>query len=292
MMTSPGIAYLNRQFLPLSQICISPLDRGFLFADGVYEVIPVYDGRLFRLKEHLQRLVKGLDAIRLDVGLKPSEWSTLLGELVSRNGGGELVVYLQVTRGAPPIRDHAFPADGTRPTILAMASPLKPVPATVLSEGISAVTHDDIRWGACHIKSTALLANVLARQHALDQGCHDAILVRDGFLTEGSASNLFLVQGDFLLTPIQDQRILPGITRRVVLELAAANGISYREENIPAASLETAGEIWLTSSTKEILPVTVVNGRAVGTGLPGPLWRHMTELYQAYKRMICPLITV
>lgn len=288
MAKPPVIAYLNGNFLPLTQASISPLDRGFLFADGVYEVVPVYNGHLFRLAEHLQRLANSLAAIRLEVSLDNAGWTTLLNELVSRNGSGDLAIYLQITRGTVANRDHGFPPDDIRPTVFAMANPLKPVPAEILNRGITAITLEDIRWGACHIKSIALLANVLARQQALDRGAIDAILVRDGYLTEGSASNLFLVQDDALLTPVRDQRILPGITRDLVLELATANGIRYREEDLPAAALETASEVWLTSSTKEILPVTAVNGRIVAAGMPGPWWHGMVELYQGYKHATCP----
>lgn len=288
MSSLPSVVYLNGQFLPLAQAGISPLDRGFLFADGIYEVIPVYNGRLFRLDEHLRRLASSLAAIRLELGKEHSEWTALLEELVDSNGGGNLSVYLQITRGAPLNRDHGFPLADTPPTVFAMVSPLKALPTEVTAQGVSAVTLEDIRWGACHIKSVALLANVLARQDALDRGVTDAILVRDGILTEGSASNLFLVRGGTLLTPVRDQRILPGITRDLVLELAAANGIPCREADLPAAILATADEVWLTSSTKEILPVTVIDGRTVGTGTPGPLWRRMMHLYQNYKARVCP----
>lgn len=281
------LAYLNGRFLPLEQVSISPLDRGFLFADGVYEVIPVFNGRLFRLTEHLQRLHNSLDAIRLPVSLGLEDWARLLEDLANRNGGGDLSLYLQVTRGASPIRDHPFPAASIHPTVFAMVSPLKPHPAAVYRDGLAAITLADIRWGACQIKSIALLANVLARQEAMDRGAADAILVRDGYLTEGTASNVFLVMAGVLLTPRRDQRILPGITRDLVLELAQRHGCPCREEDLPAAALESAEEVWFTSSTKEIVPVTTVDGRRIGTGAPGPAWRRMTDLYQAYKRAVC-----
>ncbi|MDQ2694708.1 MAG: D-amino acid aminotransferase [Pseudomonadota bacterium] len=287
MTTPPAIAYLNGAFPPLAEAQISPLDRGFLFADGVYEVIPVYHGRLFRLAGHLARLDNGLAALRLDPGLDHAGWTRLLEELVARNGGGHLAIYLQITRGAAAPRDHAFPAV-PRPTVFAMCSPLKPLPEAVRREGLSAVTLDDIRWSACHLKTIALLPNVLARQQALDRGADDAILVRDGILTEAAAGNLFLVRGGALLTPLKDHRILPGITRDLILELAGANAIPFHEEDLPAAVLEDAGEVWITSSTKEILPVTRIDGRPVGDGRPGPLWRRLTELFQAYKQEVCP----
>ncbi len=287
-----AIAYLNGEFLPLAEASISPLDRGFLFADGVYEVIPVYHGRLFRLAGHLQRLVNSLAAIHLECGLEHSDWEALLTELVARNGGGNLAVYLQITRGAPEIRDHNFPAADIPPTIFAMATLLKPLPEAPYEEGISAITCADIRWGACHIKSIALLANVLARQQAVAQGAADAILVRDGYLTEAAASNVFLVRDGLLLTPRKDERILPGITREIILELAAANGMPCEEKDLPATLLADADEIWLSGSTKEIVPVTTLDGRPVGDGVPGPLWRRMTALYQAYKQMVCPPVGV
>jgi D-alanine transaminase len=285
---STAVAYLNGEFLPLAQARISPLDRGFLFADGIYDMIPVYHGRLFQLAEHVQRLGNSLAAIQLDSGLERTGWEDLLTALVARNGGGQLAVYLQVTRGAPALRDHNFPPPDTAPTVFAMTTPLKPLPEAVYRLGISAITCPDIRWGACHIKSIALLANVLARQQAVERGAVDAILVRDGYLTEGSANNVFLVCDGLLLTPLKDQRILPGITRHLVLELAAAHAIPCQEKDLPATLLATASEVWLTSSTKEIVPVTTVDGRPVGDGAPGPLWRRMRELYQAYKQAVCP----
>ena len=286
MNTPSATAYFNGEFLPLKDVHISPLDRGFLFADGVYEVIPVYNGRFLRLGEHLNRLDNGLKALRIDVNLSHNDWMNLLQELVVRNGGGQLAVYLQITRGAPAIRDHSFPQTGTQATVFAMANPLKPNPK--LRAGWSAVTLEDIRWSACHIKSVALLANVLARQQAADRGADDAILIRDGVLTECAAGNVYVINDGLIQTPIKDQRILPGITRDLVLELAAANGIPYREENIPAAALETADEVWVTSSTKEIVPFIRIDGRPVGRGEPGQIWRRIYELYQTYKNDVCP----
>jgi D-alanine transaminase len=287
-----AIAYLNGEFLPLADVSISPFDRGFLFADGIYEVIPVYHGRPFRLAGHLQRLINSLAAIQLECGLERGQWEALLNELIARNGGGNLAVYLQVTRGAPQIRDHNFPDADTPPTIFAMASLLKPLPEAPYRDGISVITGADIRWSACHIKSIALLPNVLARQQAVAQGAADTILVRDGYLTEAVASNVFLVHAGVLLTPRKDQRILPGITRELILELAAANGIPCEEKDLPATLLAEADEIWLSGSTKEIIPVSTLDGRPVGAGVPGPLWRRMTALYQAYKQIACPPVGV
>jgi len=276
--------YLNGRFAPLADIAISPLDRGFLFADGVYEVIPVYNGKFFRLLDHLHRLQASLAAIQLTVEPAAAQWETLLQTLLERSGGGDLSIYLQVTRGVAATRDHGFPPAAT-PTVFAMANPRKP--PRLPEQGVAAVTLEDIRWHACHIKSTALLANVLARQQALAQGAVEAILIRDGLLTEGAASNVFVVRDNVLLTPPKNQYILAGITRAVILALATGQGIACREQALPVTALATAEEVWLTSSTKEILPVTRIDGQAVGTGRPGPLWRRLQTLLQDHIQTVC-----
>lgn len=274
--------YLNGEFLPLERARVSVMDRGFLFGDGVYEVIPAYGGRLFRLHHHLRRLDNSLAAIRMDNPLSDGDWEAALQRLVAQHPGRDLGVYLQVTRGPADKRDHVIPATVT-PTVFAMANPVDPPDPALAERGVSAVTLDDIRWRLCHIKATTLLANVLLRQQARDEGAVEAILVRDGEVTEGAASNLFIVSEGLLLTPPKGPHLLPGITRDLILELAAEAGIPCAEASIGMAQLEAADEIWLTSSTREVLPVTRLNGAAVGAGVPGPLWRHMAELYQAYK---------
>lgn len=276
------IVYLNGEFLPLEQARISVLDRGFIYADGVYEVIPCYGGRLFRLPQHLERLQHSLDGIRLANPLSIAQWQTLLEQLVQHNGSGDLSVYLQITRGVAP-RDHAFPAN-TSATVFMMATPLSPVAEDIKRTGVATVTLDDIRWRHCDIKSIALLANVLARQQALDSGAAEAILVRDGLVTEGAASNVFVVRNGVILTPPKGPYLLPGITRDLILELATANDLPAREANITVSDLNGAEEIWLTSSTREVLPVTRLNDAPVGTSQPGPLWARMLALFQAYKR--------
>lgn len=277
--------YLNGEFLPAEQAFIPVLDRGFLFGDGVYEVIPVYGGHLFRLDQHLQRLDQSCAGIRLPVPMDHAGWKTMLRELVDRNGGGDQGVYLQVTRGVAPVRDHAFP-EPTRPTVFAMSSPLRPQAPELADAGVSAITLEDTRWVYCHIKAITLLPNVLLRQEALDGGAHEAILLRAGEATEGAASNLFIVLGGVLITPPKSPKLLPGITRDLVLELAAAHGIAHREDRVPEAALRAAEEIWLTSSTKEVLPVTRLDGAAVGGGRPGPRWRQLTALYADYKAAV------
>ena len=276
--------YLNGEFLPAEQACISVLDRGFLFGDGVYEVIPVYGGHLFRLEQHLERLELSLAGIRMKNPLDTQQWRSCLNELVERNGGGDQSVYLQVTRGPAP-RDHAFPK-AARPTVFIMSNPLAPIAESIRTEGVAAITLDDIRWQYCHIKAITLLPNVLLRQQALDAGAVEAILIRDGEVTEGAASNVFVIRHDTIMTPPKGPRLLPGITRDLILEIASANGVPWREQAIRADELVQADEIWFTSSTREILPVTRLDGRPVGTGKPGPIWQRMIKLYQEYKAKI------
>ena len=274
--------YLNGKFLPRDEACIPVMDRGFLFGDGVYEVIPVYGGRLFRLAHHLQRLASSLDAIRIGNPMDNVGWHDLLEQVVERNGGGDRSVYLQVTRGVAPKRDHAFPAD-VEPTVFVMSAPMGPGSDIDSGAGIHAVTLDDIRWDYCNVKAITLLPNVLLRQQAVDAKAAEAILIRDGFATEGAASNLFIVDQGLLITPPKGPTLLPGITRDLILELAANHGIPFRESDITLTQLTGAAEIWLTRSTREISPVTRLDDRDIGDGIPGPKWQQMIRLYQEYK---------
>ena len=273
-------AYLNGEFLPLHQACVPVLDRGFIFGDGVYEVIPIYAGRPFRLAHHLQRLANSLAAVRIDNPHTDGEWEGLIAELVRRNGEGDQSVYLQVTRGIAP-RDHRFPAD-SRPTVFLMSNPFKPVPEAELRDGVAAVTLNDFRWELCHIKSISLLPNILLRQQAVEHGAAEAILLRNGKVTEGAASNVFIVSDDVIVTPPKGDCLLPGITRDLVVELAMEHGLPCEERDIPENELRRAGEIWLTSSTREILPVTRLDDIPVGDGRPGPVWRDMLGHYHRF----------
>lgn len=277
MTQATQIVYLNGEFLPIDAAKVSVLDRGFLFGDGVYEVIPVYGGRPFRLAEHLERLENSLRGIRMDSPLNADAWEKIFGRLIQ--GGHDQSIYLQVTRGAPPKRDHAFPSD-TAPTVFVMCTPIAPIPAS----GVCAITVPDIRWQWCHIKAITLLANVLQRQQAVDAGCAEAILIRDGHAIEGAASNLFVVSGETIVTPPKGNDILPGITRDLTVEIARANGIPCEERPIPVDELLSAGEVWVTSSTREILPVVKLDETPVGNGVPGPVWQRMNRLYQDYKQ--------
>jgi len=281
-MPTDSIVYLNGRYLPLHEASIPVLDRGFLLGDGVYEVIPVYGGHLFRVEQHLERLAQSLAAIRIPDPMDPTQWRETLEGLVQRNGGGDQSVYLQITRGVAAKRDHAFPHAVT-PTVFLMSSPLGAPDPAWLEHGVTAVTLADIRWQRCDIKAITLLPNVLLRQQALDAGAVEAILLRDGAAIEGAASNLFVVLDGVLVTPPKGPQLLPGITRDLVLELAQDHGIATREAPIEEAELRRADEVWLTSSTREILPVTSLDGSPVGDGHPGPVWQRMRGIYQEYK---------
>ncbi len=281
---SSGIVYLNGEFLPVEKASVSVLDRGFIFGDGVYEVIPAYGGCLFRLDEHLKRLADSLNSVKINNPLSISQWRKVITELIAKNGGGDQSVYLQVTRGVA-VRDHAFPVD-VPATLFLMSNPLKSVSDEVYKSGIAAVTEEDIRWKYCHIKSISLLGHVMLRQQALDQGASEAILIRDGKVTEGAASNVFIVKSGELITPPKSDYLLPGITRDLVLTLAANHSVSFKEADFTPQALSDADEIWLTSSTKEILPVTELDGSPVGHGRPGVLWQRMIAFYQEYKQNI------
>ncbi|WAR43794.1 aminotransferase class IV [Methylomonas rapida] len=271
--------YLNGEYLPLADAKVSVLDRGFLFGDGVYEVIPVYRGRLFRFDDHITRLNASLRAIRLDVNKTVAEWRAIFSPML--DSSKDQYIYLQITRGYAPKRDHGFP-EQVLPTVFAMCSEMKPFAGR--ATGVKALTLEDTRWRMCNVKAITLLANLLLRQEALDQDCAEAILVRNGYVTEGAASNLFAVIDDELITPPKSNEILPGITRDVILELAEANQIRCREEVIAVEALQDASEIWVTSSTREIVPVTELDGMMVGSGKPGQVYRKMDQLFQAYKQ--------
>ena len=271
--------YLNGDYLPLADAKISVLDRGFLFGDGVYEVIPVYHGHFFLLADHLKRLNNSLANICLHLDISDEQWLKILQPLVA--GDRDQYIYLQITRGVAPTRDHAFP-ENAQPTVFAMCSDIKPF--TERETGVKALTMDDSRWDLCHVKATTLLANILLRQQAVEQGCAEAILFKNGYVTEGAASNVFVVVGDVLLTPETSGAILPGITREVIIELAQRHQIQCQQRPISLAELQRASEIWLTSSTREILPVVELDQKPVGAGKPGPVWHKMNQLFQQYKQ--------
>ena len=278
--------FLNGQFLPISEAKISVLDRGFIFGDGVYEVIPVYSRHIFRLYEHLQRLSHSLGCIQLPNPYSYQEWETIIRELVARNTPEDQYLYLHITRGVAK-RDHAFPNPPVPPTVFLMSNPLNTPPDLLLQTGISAITASDNRWLRCDIKAISLLPNVLLRQMAIDAGCAETIMIRDNeFLTEGSASNIFIVKNGVLLAPPKDNLMLPGITYDVVLELATANNIPHQVRKVLLSELLDSDEVLLTSSTKEVLAVTLLDGKPVGTGKPGPLFSKLYWLYQKFKQEV------
>lgn len=276
--------YLNGAFLPLEEARVSVLDRGFLFGDGVYEVIPVYSRRPFRLRAHLDRLQHSLDGIRLANPHTEAQWTDLVQRVSAEAEWADQGIYLQVTRGPGP-RDHAFPAE-VRPTVFLMPMPLNPPAPALVASGVCAVTATDDRWLHCDIKAVSLLANVLLRQLSVEAGCAETLLLRDGLLTEGSSSNVFIVSGGVIATPPKSHLMLPGVTYDVVLELARQGGMPHAVREITEAELRTADEIWLTSTPKEVLAVTTLDGRPVGDGRPGPWFRRMHAAYQDYKAAV------
>lgn len=273
-----SVAYLNGEWASAENLRVPVLDRGFLFGDGVYEVIPVYRGRLFKLYEHLARLERSLEGARLPQPWPRSQWVGLLEDLVQRNASSDPAVYLQVTRGTA-LRAHAFPS-GARPTVFAMGLPR--VKHHQKSRGVSAVVREDNRWSRCDIKAITLLANVLLQQEAIDAGAAESLLFRGVWLTEGASSNVFVVHQGRVLTPPVGPRLLAGITRALVLELASAAGIASAEEPVSLAMLRQASEVWLTASTMEVVPVVAIDGTAVGDGRPGPEWKKLNALFQDY----------
>jgi D-alanine transaminase len=279
-----SICYLDGDFLPLDRARVSPMDRGFLFGDGVYEVVPVYSRHPFRLDEHLTRLDRSLAAIRLANPLAPDAWREIVARLVAEAEWDDQSVLLQVTRGPMEVRNHAFPATVT-PTVFGLVEPLAAPPTGLRERGVAAVSAADFRWLRCHIKATSLLANCLLRQLAIDAGCAETIMFRDGILTEGAASNIFAVKDGVLLAPQQNHLMLTGITYDVVLELAATHGLKTEVRDITDAEVRAADELWLTSSTKEVLPIVALDGVKVGPGgTPGPVFAQMYGWYQDFKR--------
>jgi D-alanine transaminase len=279
-MTS-AIAHFNGQLMPLDKISISPLDRGFIFGDGVYEVIPVYDGVMLRGREHFERLQRSMDEIRLQNPHTVDEWMKLARDLLAHHPGNQSV-YIQVTRGVPPKRDHVLP-QGIKPTVFMMCYPLASPSKEQVENGVKCVTARDFRWEKCHIKSTSLLGNVLARQISADAGATETIMFRDGMLTEASASNVFVVKDGVVAAPPQDNLILLGITYDLLTRLAGEGTIRLEIRPVTEAEVRAADEVWLSSSTKEVLAVTTLDGKPVGEGKPGAVFRRMHALFQEHK---------
>jgi D-alanine transaminase len=283
MPTQPTV-YLNGRFIPMDEARIPVLDRGFIFGDGVYEVIPAYSGYPFRMAQHLTRLQRSLDAIKLGNPLTTVQWGRLVRRMIALNEGKDQAVYLQVTRGVAR-RDHAFPAKAT-PTIFMMSNPMTVPPRSLVNRGCACVSATDNRWLRCDIKSTSLLGNVLMRQRAAEAGCLETIMFRDGYLSEASSSNVLVVHGRTVAAPPNNHLVLPGTTNDVVIELVRKARIPLALREIAADEVRAADEIWLTSATKEVLAVTRLDGEPVGSGKPGPVFKRVYRLYQDYKRTV------
>ena len=273
--------YLNGRFLPLEDAKISVLDRGFIYGDGVYELIPVYHRQPYRLRQHLARLQRSLDGIRMVNPHTDTEWESIIRELVARTPFDDQGLYLQVTRGVAK-RDHSFPLDVV-PTVFMMSNPLSLPTAEQVERGVAVVTAIDERWLHCDLKTISLVGNVLARQRATDAGAAETVLFRNGFLTEASASNVLIVRDGVILAPPKDNQILPGITYDAALELARGGGLALEVRPISRDEALAADEMWLSSSTKEVLAVTSVDGKSFAGGSPGPVFRKIYELFQASK---------
>jgi D-alanine transaminase len=288
-MTSP-IAYFNGELLPVDRISISPLDRGFIFGDGVYEVIPVYGGVALRAREHFERLQRSMDEIRLENPHTVDEWIAIVAKLLAHHPG-DRSVYIHVTRGVAPKRDHVLPK-GLKPTVMLMAFPLATPSKEVVENGVACVTARDFRWEKGNIKSISLLGNVLARQISADVGATETILFRDGMLTEASASNVFIVKDGVVLAPPGNNLILLGITYDLLVRLAAEGTVRHEIRPVTEPEVRGADEVWLTSSTKEVLAVTSLDGKPVGNGRPGAVFKRMHALFQEHKAKLARRGTV
>ena len=276
------LCYLDGTYTPLRDAKVSVLDRGFIFGDGVYEVIPVYGGQPFGFDEHMARLGRSLAALQIPNPLTLPQWRDIAMQLSAPGGTAPQAVYLQVTRGVAP-RDHAMPR-GLTPTVFAMVNPLKPVADSVRASGVSCVTAPDFRWQKAHIKATSLLGAVLARQISVEAGAAETIMFRDGFLSEASSSNVWVVKNGVLSGPPKDEHVLAGIRYDLLERLCAALGIPYALRPIAQAEVFDADELLLSSASKEVLPVVTLDGRTIGNGRPGPIYQQLYDAYQVAKQ--------
>lgn len=281
-----SVVYLNGQFMPASEAKISPMDRGFLFGDGIYEVIPSYQGRCIGFNAHIQRLQQGLAALDIHSGLTEQDWRELVQQLLKENGAGNLGIYLHVSRGTDSKRAHAYPKD-ILPTIFAYCFALSAEPEADHAKAprYKAVTAVDLRWQRCHIKSTALLGNVMHHQQAAALGLNECILFDEqNVLTEGSSTNVFIVKHGVVITPPLSHKILPGITRQLLLSiLRQYSSLLVEERAVSKAELMAADEVWLTSSSKEVAAVVEIDGKVIGTGEPGVVWQQAQSLFRQHK---------
>ncbi len=276
-----SICYLNGDLGPLAAATVSVLDRGFIFGEGVYELIPVFNGTPFRLTEHLRRLRRSLAAVVIVDPFSQEQWTSMIQELIRANHGGDQAIYIQITRGAAA-RNHVL-TENIPPTVFAMSSP---PPSSAETIPIEAITTEDIRWQRCDIKATSLLANVMSRALAADSGSQEAIYIREGYVTEGAASNVFISTDGHIKTPPISPRILPGVTRDLLVELLEHTGTPVHEESISIQQLIDADEAWVTSSSREMVPVVRIDRDPVGDGEIGPVFRHVQRIYREYKAKV------
>jgi D-alanine transaminase len=280
------MVFLNGKFMPVEEARVPVLDRGFIFGDGVYELVPVYSRVPFRMDEHLARLERSLAAVRIRNPYSRAEWRDILLEVIRKQPFEDQGVYFQVTRGVAK-RDHAFPKDGNvTPTVFIMSNPLVSPPKALVESGATAVTAVDDRWLHCDIKSISLIGNCLLRQVSADAGAVETILLRAGQLTEASASNVFVVRQGVILSPPKSNLILPGITYDVIVELAQGAALPFEFRAVSEAELRGADEVWVTSSSKDVLAITTLDGKPVGNGKPGPVFHAMYKLYQEFKQKV------
>ena len=275
------VVYLNGQFVPISQANVSVLDRGFIFGDGIYDVIPVYQRKLFRPQQHLDRLTRSLAAVGIDNIYSHEQWLQIITNLLEKSEGADLLVYIQVTRGVA-IRSHAFPLN-TKPTVFIMVNAMSPPSKETRERGVACVTMQDLRWLRCDIKSTSLLGNVLAAQNAAQHSALETIQFRDGYLTEASASNVWIVKNHTLLGPKKNNLVLEGIRYGLFEELCEKHGIPMEMRAISQEEVFAADEVLLSSATKEVLPVILIDSKPVGLGKPGPMYAKLYAIYQEAK---------
>ena len=277
-----SLVYLNGEYKPIEEASVNVLDRGFIFGDGVYEVIPIFNRKIFRFSQHITRLENSLKAIYMKNPLKESEWREIFNKLTDSLEESNQSIYLQITRGISK-RDHDV-AIASEPTIFVMS---RPINTSNFSLGIKAITHEDIRWKYCDIKAITLLPSILLRYEAKEQGARETILIRNKYVTEGAASNIFVCTDGRILTPPETNHVLSGITRDLLIEILISNNFSLAEESISENTLMDSNEVWITSSTWEIVPVIELDGKPVGNGKPGPLWQRANQLYQEFKHTFC-----
>ncbi len=282
-----SIVYLNGQYLPLEEAKVSVIDRGFLFGDGIFEAIKIYHGKLFQWKKHIARLEYCLNEISLQLDITQPEWKNIFTNLIERNNAlkQDSTIYLQITRGEDKTRRYTFPDPPVKPTIFALLIPIKRFDYEKKNK-FSAITREDVRWKSGHIKSISRLPTVLLYQEAKMADANEIIFIRDGYAVEGGSSNLFIVKNNQIITPPETTYILMGITRELILTLAKKHNIIYQEKNILPSELMAADEVWITSSNREIMPITVIDGKSIGTGMPGSVWKKMLTYFRKFTESL------